>query len=675
MLAEHKLGGGRKRCSYNPGSTVQDWLLLHSTASRPNSTGGAATARSAATAAARAAGVSRVAVRHDAAGFSGAWLLDSVVVQHLSSGDWWQFDNRGSWLKGTQQAKAVAARDVGEGIERGAEAAAAGAGSQGGTAASSVVSKPPPAAARQLHLSASGVAANCPLDNMPATSSADGSAGGTMSLASSSSMQRCEAAAGADAASRLASVTAGGKSGGQQAAAGIAAGARAEAAAEDGASTNSKGGSSVIAAGGFVPLDDVELKLRGSPRRSNSRSRSCSPSPTHKARQQPQGRPSGEQGSAAVGSQAAVLMPNEASSLRSIAAIVSRAAAPAVQQVTAAAWDVLGSRRSSVGEVRVPGSRRVSGSIAPSKLVPLVTVRSSSGGGSEDGILVRADRPSSEAMAGPSGVADRDGSGDEAGCDPSGLTLNCRASMTLTHSSDGTSARLVRCSSSYLGRSGSERARHAQEQQQRGVHFLEWAEQLEFDAAAAQGRRSGVGSSGTSSSSSIQSFTEEQLLEAQGGWEFVRPPDASSSYTTLITSQGESPAGIRAGVQAAGPAADSAAAVDPGAFGAAGVGGDDLQEVSLVVAKPAGPGKAGGGGGSEYQLRIHTADKIGAALPSGQHVCLEVLGSTGALLTTQLPRWVIMCLEMISQAAALPGVEHLGHIAPCVHYSKVPAPA
>jgi hypothetical protein len=93
------------------------------------------------------------------------------------------------------------------------------------------------------------------------------------------------------------------------------------------------------------------------------------------------------------------------------------------------------------------------------------------------------------------------------------------------------------------------------------------------------------------------------------------------------------------------------------------------------VAKPAGPGKAGGGGGSEYQLRIYTADKIGAALPSGQHVYLEVLGSTSALLTTQLPRWVMMCLEMISQAAALPGVEHLGHIAPCVHYSKVPAPA
>ena len=69
---------------------------------------------------------------------------------------------------------------------------------------------------------------------------------------------------------------------------------------------------------------------------------------------------------------------------------------------------------------------------------------------------------------------------------------------------------------------------------------------------------SGVGSSGTSSSSSsIQSFTEEQVLEAQGGWEFVRSPEASSSYTTLITSQEEGAAGSRAGPQALGPAANS----------------------------------------------------------------------------------------------------------------------
>jgi hypothetical protein len=51
--------------------------------------------------------------------------------------------------------------------------------------------------------------------------------------------------------------------------------------------------------------------------------------------------------------------------------------------------------------------------------------------------------------------------------------------------------------------------------------------------AAMQTCHTGAGSSGTSSSS-IWSFTEEQLLEAQGGWEFVHPPDARSSYTTLI---------------------------------------------------------------------------------------------------------------------------------------------
>jgi hypothetical protein len=55
----------------------------------------------------------------------------------------------------------------------------------------------------------------------------------------------------------------------------------------------------------------------------------------------------------------------EMSSLRGIAAMVSRAAAPAAAAATAVACDLLGSPRSSVGELRQPGARRVSGSIAP----------------------------------------------------------------------------------------------------------------------------------------------------------------------------------------------------------------------------------------------------------------------------------------------------------------------
>jgi hypothetical protein len=202
----------------------------------------------------------------------------------------------------------------------------------------------------------------------------------------------------------------------------------------------------------------------------------------------------------------------------------------------------------------------------------------------------------------------------------------------------------VRCSSSsYLGRTSSSNARQLQEQeQQRGVHFLEWAEQVEFDAAAMQTCHTGAGSSGTSSSSSIQSFTEEQLLEAQGGWEFVRPPDASSSYTTLIDPQvpPAAAAGGSAGSArqaAVAPAAAAVGAANTSLSGAAG-GSGELQEVQLVVTKPSSLLNKAGGGGGGYQLRIHTADKIGAALPAGQHVYVEVMGSTGAVLATQLPR-------------------------------------
>jgi hypothetical protein len=186
--------------------------------------------------------------------------------------------------------------------------------------------------------------------------------------------------------------------------------------------------------------------------------------------------------------------------------------------------------------------------------------------------------------------------------------------------------------------------RRLQEQeQQRGVHFLEWAEQVEYDAAAMQARQTSAGSSGTSSSSSIQSFTEEQLLEAQGGWEFVRPPDASSSYTTLIDTQipPAAAAGASAGSerQAALSAAPAAAvgAANRSVSGAAG-GSGELQEVLLVVTKPTSLLNKAGVGSGGYQLRIHTSDKIGAALAPGQHVCVEVMGSTGAVLSTQLPR-------------------------------------
>lgn len=606
ICCEHKLGGGRKRCSYPPSSTVQDWLLLQHTAARSsgsNSNTAPASQR-------HAPGVSVVAVSHDAAGFSGAWLLDCVIVQHLSSGEWWQFDNRAGWIKGTQQAKAVAAARGAAGQE------SEGAAQEGDSSAA----KPLP---QQLQLSASGVAANCPLEAMPRSSSS--SSGRVTQQGEQAGMppqpqqvQPPAPAGGANCSSTCAPST------------------RADTAAAygagDDASTVSNGDAGLCAApGGFVPLDDVELKLRGSSR--GSRSRSCSPSPTHRTQQQQQQQRTGQDRaeaarSAASAAAAAVV---EAAGLRSIAAVVSRAAAPAAA-ATAAAWDALGaSWRSSAGELRHPtAARRVSGSIAQAKMVPLQaggssSSRSSSGGGSSEGCKLAAlQAPETDAET-ASGAAPAEG------C--------CRVSRTLTHSSDGTPCRLVRCNSSYLGRTSSSSAQQLQEQgrQQRGVHFQGWAEQVVFDPAAMQGRC--IGSSGTSSSSSIQSFTEEQLLEAQSGWEFVRPPDASSSYTTLIDSQMAGAAAAPAGRGQAGAVAavSSCPFASIPASGATG-GSGELQEVALIETKPVSLLDKARGGGCEYQLRLHTANKVSAALPAGQQVFVEVLGSTGALLTTQLPR-------------------------------------
>lgn len=639
IVCEHKLGGGRKRCSYTPGSTVQDWLLLQHTAARGSSAGGTSSSQqepsSPATAVAtgkHVPGVSQVSVRHDAAGFSGAWLLQCVIVQHLQSGEWWQFDNRSSWIKGSQQAKAVAARD------EGSTPTAAVTVFEPANAASSAA----PPSARQLQLSASGVAANCPSDPMPRSSAAGHSVPQPVQQTSRAAQQQQTQAQFALASSSSAQAATGSSPSGATAArvekaahatlavintsnarASVAAAAAVAAAgADDAASTASRGDSTVGAAGGFVPLDDVELKLRGSPRRS------CSPSPTHKLRQPQEQQPSGQEAAAASSSLPAAAV-FEVSSLRGIAAMVSRAAAPAAA-ATAAAWDVLGSRRNSVGELRHPASRRVSGSVAPAKIVPLAALRGSSssgGGGGEEGI--RSARESGTGSAAAAGSVDSPEDGS--------LGLSCRISRTLTHSSDGTPCRLVRCSSSYLGRTSSSNARQLQEQeQQRGVHFLEWAEQVEFDAAAMQ-TRNGAGSSGTSSSSSIQSFTEEQLLEAQGGWEFVRPPDTSSSYTTLIDSQLPAPAAVGASAGSARQAAVPAVVgAGKGSLSGAAGGSGELQEVQLVVTKPSSLLNKGGVG--RYQLRIYTADKIGAALPAGQHLCVEVMGSTGAVLSTQLPR-------------------------------------
>lgn len=549
-------------------------------------------------------------VAHDAAGFSGAWLLEAAILQHLKSGDWWQFDNRGAWIKGTQQAKAVTAKHTAAVKDGSEQRHADGAGQA--------------APARQLHLSASGIAANCPLPAVPSSNtSGDGKVvppdnNGTGSC---SKQQHREAPYGAalPAAQHRAGADAAG-------AATLLVQPQAAAASPGGGGSLSECGSIACLGSGFVPLDDVELKLRGSPRGSPRRmgsaaSRSCSPSPTHKAAsQQRQGllhdHASGSSSAAGV---AASRPP--AASLQGIAALVSRAAAAA----PVAAWDALSSRRSSAGDLRHPTGRRVSGSIAPAKMVPLLVGSNRSSSSEDFSIAAESTGERQEGKGCPEQVA-------------AGSGLECTASSALTHSSDGKPCRLVRCSSSYLGRSSSSSGAQLTTHEQRGVRFLEWAEQVEFDAAALQGRSTVAGhSSGTSSSSSIQSFTEEQLLEAQGGWEFVRPPEASSSYTTLIKADS---CGGRAGSCPAIPADQGSLAAAAAASTArgGGAGSGELQEVSLVMSKPVSLVNKARGGGSEYQLHVYTADKIAAALPAGQQVCVQVLGSTGALLTTQLPR-------------------------------------
>jgi hypothetical protein len=669
---------------------VQDWLLLRPAAPQHSAAHTTDALQSAAQPQTVPPGISLVLVRHDAAGFSGAWLLQSVVVQHLKTGDWWQFGNRGGWIKGSNQAKAVTARaaaaaavaatDASGSSSGGPVSAAAGSdgggvgsmqgtsstagrGADEGTAGST---GPRVSKVRQLHLTASGIAANCPLPPMPCSSSSSTDRSAPLLQATAVQQQQGLSDTAGAAASTTAAAPADPATSQSAAPAGINC---------DVSAVGKEDSSLPYPAAASVPLDDVELKLRGSPRKGASSSRSRSPSPTHRGAQQQQQqltpslatRPGDAatashaptSGAAAAGGAAGLL--REGGSLRSIAAMVSRAAQPAAA-ATAAAWDALGSRRSSAGELRgQQQGRRGSGSIAPAKMVPLVVTRgsSSSGGdGSEEGSQPAA-TAASLAAAGTAAAGD-------------GLT--CRVSRTLTHSSDGTPCRLVRCSSSYLGRTSSSGARQQQEAGERGVHFLEWAEQVEFDAAAMQSRRGGAaaGSSSSSGSSSVQSFTEEQLLEAQGGWEFVRPPESTSSYTTLID---PTPSAAAAAVSAAatgpgmGPVSRTLQPPEATRGGlyssSAGPSAGDLQEVPLVSSKPVSLMNKAGGGGAQYQLRIHTADKMGAALPAGQHVCVEVLGSTGILLTSQLPRWVrpskwilsmcMMCIFSQYQALRLCG--------------------
>jgi hypothetical protein len=220
-------------------------------------------------------------------------------------------------------------------------------------------------------------------------------------------------------------------------------------------------------------------------------------------------------------------------------------------------------------------------------------------------------------------------------------------------------------------------------------------------------RGSAGGGSSDSSSSSVESFTEEQLLEAQGGWEFVRPSESQASYSTLM-SGAPAHSAAAASAAAAGAAGDgSAVGFLTAAAGAAAAdeagdseGGEPQQQARLqdvplrgsnrprsqasrsattathAAAPAAGASTntskrrtppqrsatAGAGAGASASvgaaagvmgragllLRFFTADRLSAGLPSGQRVCVEVVGASGAVLAAELPR----CVSRLGRACA-----------------------
>jgi hypothetical protein len=94
------------RCSLTTGSTMQDWLCLGS---------------------AEPSGFSRVRVWHDGQGYASAWLLEWLLLQHMRSGEWWQYavsnsNSSGSssstgWIKGGGVGSARELRLVASGLQ------------------------------------------------------------------------------------------------------------------------------------------------------------------------------------------------------------------------------------------------------------------------------------------------------------------------------------------------------------------------------------------------------------------------------------------------------------------------------------------------------------------------------------------------------------------------------
>jgi hypothetical protein len=195
------------------------------------------------------------------------------------------------------------------------------------------------------------------------------------------------------------------------------------------------------------------------------------------------------------------------------------------------------------------------------------------------------------------------------------------------------------------------------------VRFEQFAEQVEFDVQS---------DGGASDTSSVISFTEDQLLEAQGECDFTTysvpaaeegdGAAAPGSYQQLLGCHGAVGGGGALGGGSSGREADGWQRPRGGASGdcsrdvfckadssgeasgrhAAGAAaascGDALADTATllpsgsagferVALSEAAAGLQPATAPSEYRLRFFTGDRLSGGLASGQHVCVEIFGA------------------------------------------------
>jgi len=156
------------------------------------------------------------------------------------------------------------------------------------------------------------------------------------------------------------------------------------------------------------------------------------------------------------------------------------------------------------------------------------------------------------------------------------------------------------------------------------VRFGRYAEQLEFEQA---------GGPGGSDDSSVISFTEEQLLEAQGEGEITTYSAAAGpdgyDYTTALLPAAE---GVEARSEGAEQQQQQAiSVVDESSINGA------FEEVALSKAAASRQAAAAAQATAEYRLRLITGDRLSAGLASGQRIWVEIQGPEGSF-SQELPR-------------------------------------